>query len=109
MKKSSCDDGGDKLENTLLWAVFAELSRAELRLLDRFVRSPFFNRKDHVNGLFDYLRHCLEQEQTPVQEAAYKAAYGIAPYDDQKMRFGQEHNKKVGRRKTKSGVIRRIK
>ena len=80
------------MENTQLWAAFSTLNKTELRELDRFVRSPFFNRKDHVTALFEYLRDCLEARQTPDSALAFRAAYpGAGAFDDQKMRLANSH------------------
>ncbi len=73
--------------STLLWEAFSTLQKPELRDLDRFVRSPFFNRKDQLTRLFDYLRNCVEKRQVPSPEAAFAAAYPNTVFDGQKMRL----------------------
>ncbi len=75
------------MTTTLLWEAFSTLQKPELRDLDRFVRSPFFNRKEQLPRLFDYLRDCLENRQVPGPEAAFAAAYPNLPFDGQKMRL----------------------
>lgn len=75
------------MQNTRLWEAFAALSKSELRAFDKFVRSPFFNQKAQLTGLFEYLRTCRDTEALPVSEAAFAAAYPEAAYDDQKLRL----------------------
>jgi hypothetical protein len=73
---------------SLVWEAFSTLSKPELRDLDRFVRSPFFNRKAAVAVLFDYYRTCRQQAQEPVPAAAWAAIDpGKGPFDDQKLRL----------------------
>ncbi len=75
------------MTTTLLWEAFSTLQKSEVRDLDRFVRSPFFNRKEQLPRLFDYLRDCLENRHTPSPEASFLAAYPNAVFDGQKMRL----------------------
>lgn len=80
------------MENTQLWAAFGTLNRTELRELERFVRSPYFNRKEHVVLLFDYLRGCAENRRSPDSHQAFQAAFPTAgAYDDPKMRLANSH------------------
>ncbi len=80
------------MENTQLWAAFSTLDKQELRELDRFVRSPYFNRKDQVVALFSYLRTCLENRRVPDGTEAWQATYPDAgPFDDQKIRLTNSH------------------
>jgi hypothetical protein len=79
------------MTNTLIWEAFATLDRPDLRELAKFVRSPFFNAKPQVTGLFDYLRQCVEQRQPPVEANAWLAAYPdtTLPLDLTKLRLVQ--------------------
>jgi hypothetical protein len=63
------------MQKNLLWEAFSTLQRQDLREMAKFVRSPFFNGKPQLIGLFDYLRGCLEQKIVPDQDAAYLSAY----------------------------------
>jgi hypothetical protein len=75
------------MEKTLLWEAFAVLSKPELRDLDKFVHSPFFNRRDHLCRLFGYLQQCLLSGAKPEPAAAYVACFPGTPYSDSKMRL----------------------
>jgi hypothetical protein len=75
------------MEKTLLWEVFCILTKSELRDLDKFVRSPFFNQKAQLIGLFEYLRNCHSGKNLPQTQAAFEAAYPKTVYDDSKMRL----------------------
>lgn len=75
------------MQNTRLWEAFSTLSNSELRAFDKFVRSPFFNQKTQLVGLFDYLRYCKEHGTAPQSDAACSAAYPGLTYDDQKLRL----------------------
>lgn len=75
------------MHKTLLWEALSAFSKTELRDLDRFVRSPFFNQKATRILLFDYLYACLRHHQSPDSAAAFAAVYPESPYDDQKMRL----------------------
>ncbi|MBL7797863.1 MAG: hypothetical protein JNJ90_15315 [Saprospiraceae bacterium] len=75
------------MQNTRLWEAFSSLAKSELRAFDKFVRSPFFNQKTQLVGLFDYLRHCNENSFAPQSDAAWSAAYPGLTYDDQKLRL----------------------
>ena len=63
------------MQKNLLWEAFSTFQRSDLREMAKFVRSPFFNGKSQLIGLFDYLRGCLEQKTEPDQDAAYQATY----------------------------------
>ena len=75
------------MEKTMLWEGVATLSKPELREFDKFVRSPFFNQKPQLVGLFGYLRHCVETGGTPQPEATFEACYPGQAFDDQKLRL----------------------
>lgn len=75
------------MEKTRLWEAFAALTKSELRAFDKFVRSPFFNQKTQLEGLFTYLRTCCETSLTPTEPEAFAAAYPGIRYDNQKLRL----------------------
>lgn len=76
------------MEKTLLWDVFIALEKAELRELHKFIRSPFFNTRQHLIGLFDYLSACREQQRTPDKDGAFAAAWPEASrFEDTRMRL----------------------
>ncbi|MCB9353166.1 MAG: hypothetical protein H6575_01205 [Lewinellaceae bacterium] len=59
------------MENTLLFEAFATLRAPELREFGKFVRSPFFNSRSDLVGLYEYLLQCRETSISPVPEQAY--------------------------------------
>ena len=63
------------MEKTLLWEAFVTLEKPERRELSKFVRSPFFNTKPQVIGLFDYLLGCRERGDMPDSIVAFSAAF----------------------------------
>lgn len=75
------------MQNTRLWEAFSSFAKSELRAFDKFVRSPFFNQKIQLVGLFDYLRQCIENGSAPQSDIAWSAAYPGLTYDDQKLRL----------------------
>lgn len=75
------------MQNTRLWEAFSSLTKPELRAFDKFVRSPFFNQKTPLIGLFDYLRQCHERGIAPQSNAAWAFAWPDSAYDNQKLRL----------------------
>jgi hypothetical protein len=75
------------MDKTLIWEAFAALSPEEMRSFGKWVRSPFFNRKEHLVALNDYLQHCVQTGRLPESEAAYLSCYPGGPYKDVRMRL----------------------
>lgn len=75
------------MEKTMLWEAFSALDKSERRELGRFVRSPFFNQKEQLVRLCDFLSHCLEKRRKPSSAEACAAAYPGTPFDDQRLRL----------------------
>jgi len=75
------------MEKTLLWEAFDTLTKPELRDMDKFVRSPFFNQKAHLITLFGYLRQCRETNKPPQPNAAFTFCFSGLTFDDTKMRL----------------------
>jgi hypothetical protein len=76
------------MQKTLLWEAFVGLDKNELRELDKFVRSPFFNKQQSLIGLFDYLRACVNEGRVPDTHTAYARCYPAdTTYHDQRMRL----------------------
>lgn len=55
------------MEKTLLWEAFSSLTTTEVREFDKFVRSPFFNTRPQLTGLFDELNSCRTRGKAPMQ------------------------------------------
>lgn len=80
------------MENTQLWSAFSTLDKSELREFDRFVRSPFFNRKEQLIRLYGYLRECRENRRLPDAQNAWQATYpNSGACDEVKMRLTNSH------------------
>jgi hypothetical protein len=76
------------MTDTLLWQAFITLEKRELRELRKFVNSPYFNQRDDVAGLFDYLHKCtLNKNQKPSKEKAFEALFPNTIFDDHKIRL----------------------
>lgn len=59
----------------LLWETLRNLSIKDLRELDKCVRSPAFNQREHVVRLWEYLREHLREELPPSPENCATAAF----------------------------------
>ncbi len=71
-----------------LYQLFDSFSKKEIRELKKFVHSPFFNQRDHVSHLFDYLVECkFERKQIPTSEQAFGVLFPKTTYDDHKLRL----------------------
>jgi hypothetical protein len=75
------------MEKSRLWEAFNSLSNVERRSFGRWVRSPFFNRQERTEHLFDYLNDCLEQKKTPEKEAAHMRISPGSVFDDVQVRL----------------------
>ena len=59
----------------LLWETLQTLSMRDLRDLDKCVRSPAFNQREHVVRLWDFLRSQLASQEPPALEKCFPAAF----------------------------------
>lgn len=68
--------------------VFQTLNPKELKLLRKWVTSPFHNQRDDVICLFDYLtkNNRLQNVDALKKEKAYKKIFPKTPFDDAKIR-----------------------
>ena len=75
------------MRNSLLLEALDTLDKSERRAFARFVQSPFFNQREDVVRLYDYLSECLwEHRVVPDKEQAFACLFGEAEYDDHRMR-----------------------
>ena len=72
------------MQDTRLWQVFTHFSLKDLRELAKCVRSPYFNRREYVVVLFDYLRE--NKDSLPEKGVAFDLMFPNKPYDDHLMR-----------------------
>lgn len=75
------------MENTRIWAALNALKGRELRLLERFVASPFFNRNEALVRLLAYFIRCLADKRPPEKPAAREAAFPGNQADDGALRL----------------------
>lgn len=73
------------MQNSKLYYLFQSIRGDDIRRLRRFLQSPYFNSRDDVVRLFEYL-HANEAEGALLtKEAAFKHLFPGAPYDDGRM------------------------
>ena len=78
------------IENTDLLLVFKSLTDEELRDLHRFVRSPYFNQREDVILLFDYLRENVDKKNTQKylsKNIIFETLYGKTNFDEKKLHY----------------------
>lgn len=69
-------------------ALFITLNKAEIRQIARFVRSPFFNQKEVLIDLFEYLDLSVNQKKyIPTKEDIFRNVVKEDKYDPQKVRW----------------------
>lgn len=77
------------MEKTYLIELLSKLSSKQMRELSDFVKSPFFNKNESVEKLFEYLR-VVHPEFKPLKiekELVYKELFSPAVYNDSFMRM----------------------
>lgn len=68
--------------------IFLSLNEAELRDAKKFLRSPYFNKREDVILLFDFmLAQKNKSKPNFSREAAYQAIFEKKPFDDVAMRY----------------------
>ncbi|MBK8565557.1 MAG: hypothetical protein IPN76_19980 [Saprospiraceae bacterium] len=72
------------MQNTLVFEIIAQFSKTEQRDVRNFLASPFFNQRQDVRQLFDFL---AKQQEPPSREAAWDAAQPGLPFDAQQFRL----------------------
>lgn len=76
------------MKNSTIISVLRTLDKKEVRELTKWLASPFFNQRQDVIDLFEYLmasRH-LEEEKFLEKERIYRKLFPQEPYDDAKFR-----------------------
>src|SRR5690349_16160889 len=71
------------MDTTNPFRLIQSFSPVELRDVRRFLHSPFFNQRQDLIQLFEWI--CATPE--PVKETAWRELFGELPYDDQKLRL----------------------
>ncbi|MCO6490991.1 MAG: hypothetical protein J5I98_21415 [Phaeodactylibacter sp.] len=76
------------MEGSRLLAVLESLNKKEVRELRKLLRSPFFNQREDVVLLFEFIAEWLFTLKTaPTKERAFEALYPGRPYDAQQVRY----------------------
>lgn len=76
------------MENSKLLELLRTLTAEELRDLQRFVRSPYFNRRAEAADLLDALEKSLKSGRpAPDKETIFRKVFGDGAYDDHRLRM----------------------
>ena len=77
------------MQDSRLLIIFQQLSTKEIRALDKFVQSPFYNQRKDVILLFQYLRHWRQNESiiSTHKPVVYSHIFPKIPYDEKKIRY----------------------
>ncbi len=76
------------MEKSRLFEVFDAIPQKEIKELRKFIHSPFFNQRIHVNQLFEFLVSCkFEQKVLPNREDAFRYLFPRKKFDDHKLRL----------------------
>lgn len=71
------------MEKSSLCQLIRTFSPVELREVRKFLRSPFYNQRQDLIDLFEW----LSTEPAPAQEKAWQHLFGQVPYEEQKFRL----------------------
>ncbi len=75
------------MHTTALWQILSALPQPALRSIRQMIDSPFFNQRDDVRLLFQFVRKSLLAGQTPTREEVYAAVFPEKKYDAGKLRL----------------------
>lgn len=76
------------IANSRLYTLFMALEAKDHKVLKKWVRSPFFNQREHVVKLFDFLHAgATKNGKPPERTAAFAYLWPQLPYDDHKLRL----------------------
>lgn len=79
------------MEKSRVLELFKNLDKFEVKKLRKWVRSPFFNQREDVVLLFDYLdkNRPLEKKKLLHREYVYSKIFPNEPYDEKKLGYAQ--------------------
>lgn len=63
------------MENSKLWNLIISFSVTHIREAGRFIKSPYFNRKDYLINLWQYLEKAYQSNKEPVYEKAFRQTF----------------------------------
>jgi len=76
------------MNNSDLISVFRKLSKKDIRNLRNFVNSPFFNQREDVIQLFEFIAENIEVSATLLKkEKVYAVLFPNTKYEDAKIRY----------------------
>jgi len=75
------------MQGTFFNELFETMSNAEVRQLQKFVASPYFNGRTQLEPLLAYLAACRQRGETAETHTAFSAAFPGEKFDDQKWRL----------------------
>lgn len=75
------------MKQSKLVEIFGSLTKKEKREVGKFVRSPYFNQRDDVVRLYDYLVESYTTKEPLEKEEAFKAVYPKEHYSEKQMRY----------------------
>lgn len=77
------------MNNTSLLKHLRRLTPQDFRELRKFIRSPYFNQREDVVHLFDYLDHVLNSKKSGSvkKEDVWKAVFPKQKFDDKKLHY----------------------
>jgi len=78
------------MKDSRLWVLLETLCKKEMREFRKFTRSPFFNQREDVVQLYDYLVECLTLHKVvPTKRQVFLQVYDRqkGDYDDHKVRL----------------------
>lgn len=72
------------MEKTLTWEIIQSFSKIEIKEFRQFLRSPFFNKREDLTIIFDY----LSKQKAPIsKETVFQKIFPQKAFDDQKLRL----------------------
>ena len=77
------------MEDSRLLIIFQQLSRKEIRALDKFVHSPYHNQREDVLLLFQYLKQWQQNStnHSVDKPTVFPYVFPQSPYDEKKIRY----------------------
>lgn len=77
------------MKDSRLLEIFQQLSTKEIRMLEKFVNSPFHNQRPDVISLYQYLRQFMQQPTKIAlqKEAAFPFLFPDDPFSEKKIRY----------------------
>ncbi|MEO1257912.1 MAG: hypothetical protein AAFZ15_03915 [Bacteroidota bacterium] len=75
------------MKQSKLIEIFNSLTKKEKRDLGKFVRSPYFNQREDVIKLYDYLNRYSTDNESLNKESAFHFIYPTAVYSEKQIRY----------------------